>query len=138
MLPIYNMGELDQATRAQRATQVREMIPGYEVPEPEKNGFDYGVNYHGRTHATRAFILGTVMANILQEKGATLDMNAVAFGIAGHDTGRTGNGADTEASEQASAANTAPTTIEQSDNSKEPNKTAPAAIAAKATVVVAT
>ena len=92
------------ATLAQRKAFLKEMLPLYHAHE---QGFDAGTNYHGRTHATRAFVLGTVMANILRNKGVSVDLNAVAVGLAGHDTGRTANGADTPQSEQASATNTA-------------------------------
>jgi hypothetical protein len=45
------------------------------------------------------------MGNILKEKGVTVDLNAVALGTAGHDTGRRKKGRDTEASEKRSADN---------------------------------
>ncbi len=88
---------------AGRKAFLLEMLPIYRNHEAT---FDKGVNYHGRTHATRAFVLGTAMANILAAKGVKLDKNAVAIGIAGHDTGRTHNGSDTAESENRSANNT--------------------------------
>ena len=68
--------------------------------------FDYGTNWHGRTHATRAFVFSVTMGNILKEKGLKVDMNAVALATAGHDTGRRRNGRETADSEKRSAANT--------------------------------
>jgi len=85
---------------AGRKAFLLEMLPLYRNHEAT---FDKGVNYHGRTHATRAFVLGIAMSNILAAKGVKLDKNAVAIGIAGHDTGRTQNGSDTAESENRSA-----------------------------------
>ncbi len=56
--------------------------------------FDQGSNFHGRTHAIRAFIYANVMGNILRERGIDVDMNAISLAIAGHDTGRQGSGRD--------------------------------------------
>ena len=49
---------------------------------------------HGRTHATRVFIFGNVLGNILREKGLKVDVNAVAMMGAGHDGGRQDNSVD--------------------------------------------
>ena len=68
-----------------------EMLPLYHGHEKT---FDKGTNWHGRTHATRSFVLSIAMANILRERGVALDINSVALVTAGHDTGRMGNGAD--------------------------------------------
>lgn len=76
------------------------VLPVYH--EHEKT-FDYGTNYHGRTHATRSFVFSIAMGNILKEKGVAVDMNAVALATAGHDTGRMNNGRDTLESESRSA-----------------------------------
>ena len=79
------------------------MLPTYHNHEKT---FDRGTNYHGRTHATRAFVFSIAMGNILREKGVPVDLNAVALATAGHDTGRTKNGRDTAGSEKRSADNT--------------------------------
>ena len=86
--------------KAGRKAFLVEMLAIYRNHE---RTFDKGANYHGRTHATRAFVLGTAMSNILAAKGVKLDKNAVAIGIAGHDTGRTRNGNDSAESENRSA-----------------------------------
>ncbi len=49
---------------------------------------------HGRGHIGRAYIFATAMCNILEESGIYVDRNAVLCGIAMHDAGRQGNGAD--------------------------------------------
>ena len=46
-----------------------------------------------------------LLLDILKEKGVPVDLNAVALGTAGHDTGREGNGAEAEGSEERSANN---------------------------------
>ena len=89
--------------KAGRKQFLLRMLPTYHNHEKT---FDYGTNWHGRTHATRSFVFSVTMANILKEKGVTVDMNAVALATAGHDTGRRKNGRDTEGSEKRSAANT--------------------------------
>ena len=85
---------------AQRKQFLLAMLPVYHGHE---RTFDKGVNHHGRTHATRSFVLSIAMGNILREKGVGVDLNAVALGTAGHDTGRTKNSRDTAASEARSA-----------------------------------
>ena len=85
---------------AQRKQFLLGMLPIYHAHE---RTFDKGVNHHGRTHATRSFVLSIAMGNILREKGVGVDLNAVALGTAGHDTGRTKNSRDTAASEARSA-----------------------------------
>ena len=70
---------------------LRAALPTYHQHE---KGFDRGVNTHGRTHATRAFVLANVLGNILAERGVPVDMNALSLGIAGHDMGRQGPGED--------------------------------------------
>ena len=87
-------------TRADRKRFLLEVLPIYHNHEKT---FDRGNNWHGRTHATRSFVFSIAMGNILKEKGATIDMNAVALATAGHDTGRTRNGRDTLESETRSA-----------------------------------
>jgi hypothetical protein len=86
--------------KAGRKAFLLEMLPIYHNHEKT---FDRNTNYHGRTHATRAFVLGTAMTNILAAKGVKVDKNAVAIGIVGHDSGRTENGEDTRVSENCSA-----------------------------------
>jgi len=66
--------------------------------------FEKGRNTHGRTHATRAFVLANVLGNILSEKGVPVDMNALSLGIAGHDMGRKGAGEDKWEGDSADAA----------------------------------
>ncbi len=78
------------------------MLPMYHNHEKT---FDTGRNWHGRTHATRSFVFSIAMANILREKGVAVDLNAVALGTAGHDTGRKGNGRDKKEWEAQSADN---------------------------------
>lgn len=95
-----NTAALPQDKAGRKAFLVDRMLPIYHAHE---KGFDYGYNYHGRTHATRSFVFSIAMGNILKEKGVALDMNAVALATAGHDTGRQKNGRDTEASEKRSA-----------------------------------
>ena len=95
-----NPAALPQDKAGRKAFLVDRMLPIYHAHE---KGFDYGYNYHGRTHATRSFVFSIAMGNILKEKGVALDMNAVALATAGHDTGRQKNGRDTEASEKRSA-----------------------------------
>jgi hypothetical protein len=97
--PPANLAGMPQGNAGRKAFLL-EMLPIYRTHEAT---FDKGVNYHGRTHATRAFVLGIAMSNILSAKGVKVDKNAVAVGIAGHDTGRTANGSDTEESENRSA-----------------------------------
>ena len=77
--------------KAARKAFLLEMLPLYHGHEKT---FDKGTNWHGRTHATRSFVLSIAMANILRERGVALDINSVALVTAGHDTGRMGNGAD--------------------------------------------
>ena len=88
---------------AQRKRFLKRMLPLYHANE---KGFDYGFNYHGRAHATRAFIFSIAMTNILKERGVPVDENAACLAAAGHDTGRVLNGPDTAEQEAASAANT--------------------------------
>ena len=85
---------------AQRKQFLLGMLPVYHAHE---RTFDKGVNHHGRTHATRSFVLSIAMGNILREKGVGVDLNAVALGTAGHDTGRRKNSRDTAGSEARSA-----------------------------------
>ncbi|MBQ3345366.1 MAG: hypothetical protein IJG84_25980 [Kiritimatiellae bacterium] len=89
-------------TQEARKTFLKAMLPIYHAHE---KSFDYGYNYHGRCHATRSFVFSLAMANILREKGVAVDLNAVALGTAGHDTGRDSNGADSFESESRSADN---------------------------------
>ena len=88
--------------KAARKAFLLEMLPLYHGHEKT---FDKGTNWHGRTHATRSFVLSIAMANILRERGVALDINSVALVTAGHDTGRMGNGADQKAWEEQSAGN---------------------------------
>ena len=88
------------------ADRKRFLVSMLRIYREHERTFDKGTNYHGRTHATRAFVLSTVMANILKEKGIEIDMNAVALATAGHDTGRISNGKDNTASENRSVDNT--------------------------------
>jgi len=90
-------------TKAARKQFLLRMLPTYHNHEKT---FDKGTNWHGRTHATRAFVFSVTMGNILKEKGVKVDMNAVALATAGHDTGRRRNGRETADSEKRSAANT--------------------------------
>ena len=76
---------------AGRKDFLRAMLTYYREHEM---GFDQGINTHGRTHATRAFVFANVLGNILAERGVPVDMNALCLGIAGHDTGRKGAGED--------------------------------------------
>ena len=76
---------------AGRKDFLRAMLSYYHEHEM---GFDRGINTHGRTHATRAFVFANVLGNILAERGVPVDMNALCLGIAGHDTGRQGAGED--------------------------------------------
>ena len=91
-------------TNAQRKEFLLGVLPTYREHE---RTFDKGTNYHGRTHATRSFVLSIAMGNILKEKGVRVDLNAVALGTAGHDTGRTANHVETTQSEERSAENVA-------------------------------
>ena len=70
---------------------LRAALPTYRQHE---NDFDGGINTHGRTHATRTFVLANVLGNILAERGVPVDMNALSLGAAGHDMGRKGSGPD--------------------------------------------
>jgi hypothetical protein len=56
--------------------------------------FDRQTAVHGMGHASRTFIFATVLANIMEERGAAVDRAALLCGTAGHDAGRKGNGAD--------------------------------------------
>lgn len=79
-----------------------DMLPiyhGHEMP----GQFDHGAGYHGRGHICRAFIFASTMAGIMESMGHTVDRTALLCGIAGHDAGRTSNGADTPAQEAESA-----------------------------------
>ena len=95
MAPPANPEAMPQ-DRAARKNFLLQMLPIYHNHEKT---FDKGNNWHGRTHATRAFVFSVAMANILKEKGIGVDMNAVALATAGHDTGREANGPDTDDSE---------------------------------------
>ncbi len=99
MAPPANPAEMPQDRDARKHFLLR-MLPIYHQHEKT---FDKGNNWHGRTHATRSFVFSVAMANILREKGVDVDMNAVALGTAGHDTGRENNGRDTKDSEARSA-----------------------------------
>ena len=88
--------------KAARKEFLLQMLPTYHNHEKT---FDRGTNWHGRTHATRSFVFSIAMANILREKGVAVDLNAVALGTAGHDTGREKNGGDQDDSEMRSANN---------------------------------
>ena len=88
--------------KAARKEFLLQMLPTYHNHEKT---FDRGTNWHGRTHATRSFVFSIAMANILREKGVAVDLNAVALGTAGHDTGREANGGDQKPSETRSANN---------------------------------
>ena len=70
---------------------LRAALPTYHRHEQT---FEKGRNTHGRTHATRAFVLANVLGNILIERGVPVDMNALSLGIAGHDMGRQASGPD--------------------------------------------
>ena len=96
-----NPGAMPQ-NKAQRKAFLLDMLPTYHAHEMDSK-FDRGVNHHGRTHATRTFVLSIAMGNILKEKGVKVDMNAVALATAGHDTGRRRNGAEQAGSEARSA-----------------------------------
>ena len=113
-----NPDALPQNMAARKAFLVDRMLPIYH--EHEK-GFDYGTNWHGRTHATRSFVFSIAMGNILREKGVKVDMNAVSLATAGHDTGRESNGRDTAASEKRSA-----DTVVAAVNKAYPNAAGPA------------
>lgn len=76
---------------AGRKSFLRAALPTYHQHEKT---FENGRNTHGRTHATRAFVLANVLGNILSERGVPVDMNALCLGIAGHDMGRKGSGED--------------------------------------------
>ena len=76
---------------AGRKRFLRAALPTYHRHEKT---FENGRNTHGRTHATRAFVLANVLGNILSERGVPVDMNALSLGIAGHDMGRKGSGED--------------------------------------------
>ena len=95
-----NPAAMPQNKAGRKAFLVDRMLPIYHAHE---KGFDYGYNFHSRTHATRSFVFSIAMGNILREKGVTVDMNAVALATAGHDTGRRKNGDDDAASEKRSA-----------------------------------
>ena len=99
--PPANPAGLPQ-TKEARKTFLKAMLPIYHANE---KGFDYGFNYHGRGHATRAFVFSIAMSNILKEKGVPVDLNAVALGTAGHDSGRTQNGNEIKGSKERSADN---------------------------------
>ena len=96
-----NPGAMPQ-NKAQRKQFLLDMLPIYHEHEKDQH-FDKGVNHHGRTHATRSFVLSIAMGNILREKGVKVDMNAVALATAGHDTGRRRNGTEEKGSEERSA-----------------------------------
>ncbi|MCF0253540.1 MAG: hypothetical protein HUK26_04310, partial [Duodenibacillus sp.] len=66
-------------------------IDGYLAHE---NSFDVRRAVHGRGHAVRAYIFATALCGLLEEQGVKVDRNAVLMGIAGHDVGREGSGAD--------------------------------------------
>ena len=76
---------------AGRKQFLRTALPTYHQHE---RTFEYGRNTHGRTHATRAFVLANVLGNIFIERGVPVDMNALSLGVAGHDMGREGPGPD--------------------------------------------
>ena len=101
MAPPASPAQMPQGKAARKAFLL-EMLPTYHNHEKT---FDKGTNYHGRTHATRSFVLSIAMGNILKAQGVRVDMNAVALATAGHDTGRLDNGEEGNASEARSGDN---------------------------------
>ncbi len=79
------------ATHADRRAFLARHLEAYKKHEET---FDRGTFYHGRGHATRAYIFASAMCGILEEQGIPVDRNAVLCGIAGHDMGRKHNGSD--------------------------------------------
>lgn len=94
-------GNLD-ISPAQHREFLLAMLPIYHDHEGP-GSFDYGTAYHGRGHICRAFIFASAMAGIMEAMGHPVDRTALLCGIAGHDAGRTANGADTPEQEQESA-----------------------------------
>ena len=69
----------------------REILPIYQSHEER---FDWA-GIHGRLHASRAVIFAERLSRYYQENfNAALDINAVRFSTAFHDSGRKGNGVD--------------------------------------------
>jgi hypothetical protein len=62
---------------------------------------------HGLAHASRVFIFGTVLGNIMRERGATVDMTAMTCAASAHDSGRQANGPDLWEEDSANIALTA-------------------------------
>jgi hypothetical protein len=56
--------------------------------------FERGRPVHGRGHIARCYLYASAFCGILEEKGVTVDRNAVLLGVGGHDMGRKGGGQD--------------------------------------------
>jgi hypothetical protein len=89
--PTAQHPELMPTNQAERRAFHIDMLEAYRGHE---EAFDGRTGVHGMNHASRTFIFATVMSNILAEKGAVVDKNAVLCGISSHDSGRKGNGTD--------------------------------------------
>ncbi|GHU25966.1 hypothetical protein AGMMS50256_01890 [Betaproteobacteria bacterium] len=68
-----------------------DMLNAYRAHEER---FDGQTGVHGLAHASRVFIFGTVLGNIMRERGAKVDMTALTCAASGHDAGRQANGPD--------------------------------------------
>jgi hypothetical protein len=79
-----------QADWSGRRAFHRDMLDAYRAHE---ESFDPD-GVHGLAHASRVFIFGTVLGNIMRERDATVDMTALTCAASAHDSGREGNGAD--------------------------------------------
>lgn len=80
------LGSLDAFKKQELPT----ILDAYKSHE---QGFD-PEGIHGRRHISRAVVYANVLANVLREKGATVDSYALYTATASHDAGREGNGVD--------------------------------------------
>ena len=88
------------ATHAERRQFMVNMLDAYRRHEET---FDSQTAVHGMGHASRTFIFATVLANIMEASGVSVDRTALLCGTAGHDAGRQGNGNDIWEEESAGA-----------------------------------
>lgn len=83
-------GEIRADWSGRRAFHL-DMLDSYRTHE---ESFDSQTGVHGMAHASRVFIFGTVLGNIMRERGGAVDMTAMTCAASAHDAGRQGNGRD--------------------------------------------
>ncbi|WP_418765894.1 DUF3626 domain-containing protein [Mailhella sp.] len=92
--PPFPAAALPAAMPANGAARRAFLVNHLDAYIAHEQTFERGTSVHGRGHIARAFIFASAMCSILEEQGVSMDRNAVLCGIAGHDLGRQGGGAD--------------------------------------------